>query len=84
MSAPQLVLRRLTFELTPTVEADAGWPRKDSFYHGLERPGGGCRSGSGVERVVRPHSAAADASVFCLRWLRWLQLLAAATNWTSR
>jgi hypothetical protein len=30
----------------PTVEADAGWPRKDNFYHGLERPDGGCRSGS--------------------------------------
>ena len=30
----------------PTVEADAGWPRKDNLHPGLERPGGGCRSGS--------------------------------------
>ena len=30
----------------PTAEADAGWPRKDNFYHGLKRPDGGCRSGS--------------------------------------
>jgi len=45
----------LTFELTPTAEADADWPRKGNFCCGLERPGGGCRSGSGVERVVRPH-----------------------------
>lgn len=34
-------------ELTPTAEAGVGWPRKDNFYHGLERPAGGCRSGSG-------------------------------------
>ena len=54
--------RGLTFELTPTVEADADWPRKDNFYHGLERPGGGCRSGSGVERVVRRHRADAGGS----------------------
>ena len=30
----------------PTAEAGAGWPRKDNFYHGLERPDGGWRSGS--------------------------------------
>ena len=30
----------------PTVEADAGWPRKDNTKLGLERPDGGCRSGS--------------------------------------
>ncbi len=30
----------------PTVEADAGWPRKDDTNNGLERPDGGCRSGS--------------------------------------
>jgi len=30
----------------PTVEADAGWPRKDDTNFGLERPDGGCRSGS--------------------------------------
>jgi len=42
------------------VEADADWPRKDNFYHGLERPGGGCRSGSGVERGVRPHRSSQE------------------------
>ena len=30
----------------PTVEADAGWPRKDDIHSSLERPDGGCRSGS--------------------------------------
>jgi hypothetical protein len=45
--------RRLTFELTPTAEADADWPRRDDDRSGPERPGGGCRSGSGVERGVR-------------------------------
>ena len=39
-----------------TVEADADWPRKDNLHDGLERPGGGCRSGSPLERGVRPHS----------------------------
>jgi len=38
-----------------TVEADADWPRKDNLPQGLERPGGGCRSGSPLERGVRPH-----------------------------
>jgi len=30
-----------------TAEADADWPRKDNLPLGLERPDGGCRSGSG-------------------------------------
>ena len=30
----------------PTVEVDAGWPRRDDNKYGPERPGGGCRSGS--------------------------------------
>ena len=29
-----------------TVEEAAGWPRKDNTKLGLERPDGGCRSGS--------------------------------------
>jgi hypothetical protein len=29
-----------------TAEADAAWPRKDNLHQGLERPSGGCRSGS--------------------------------------
>jgi hypothetical protein len=37
----------------PIVEADAGWPRKDDIYFGLEWPDGGCRSGSALERGVR-------------------------------
>ena len=41
-----------------TVEADADWPRKDNLPQGLERPGGGCRSGSPLERGVRPQHAA--------------------------
>ena len=61
-------MRGLTFELTPTVEADAGWLRKDNIYHGLERPDGGCRSGSGVERGVRPHSTHAALAATCEPW----------------
>jgi len=30
-----------------TVQADAGWPRKDDIHSGLKRPDGGRRSGSG-------------------------------------
>jgi hypothetical protein len=30
----------------PTVEAAAGWLRKDNLHDGLERPDGGRRSGS--------------------------------------
>jgi len=35
------------------VEADAGWPRRDDNKSGPERPDGGCRSGSALERGVR-------------------------------
>ncbi len=28
------------------MEVDADWPRKDDTKQDLERPGGGCRSGS--------------------------------------
>ena len=44
-----------------TVEADADWPRKDNSKQGLERPGGGCRSGSALERGVRPHCVRSEA-----------------------
>ena len=40
---------------------DAGWPRKDDINSGQERPDGGCRSGSALERRVRPAGAAARA-----------------------
>ena len=30
----------------PTVEADAGWRRKNDIHSDLEPPDGGCRSGS--------------------------------------
>jgi hypothetical protein len=39
-------LRRANVGAKATVEADADWPRKDNTKQGLERPGGGCRSGS--------------------------------------
>jgi hypothetical protein len=38
----------LTFELTPTVEAGGATAGADRAYDA-------CRSGSGVERGVRPH-----------------------------
>ena len=43
------------------MEVDAGWPRKDDINSGLERPDGGCRSGSALERRVRPAGAEARA-----------------------
>jgi hypothetical protein len=48
------------------VEADAGWPRKDNTKHGLERPDGGCRSGSALDRGVRPRRAATNGGI-CLQ-----------------
>ena len=47
----------------PTVEADAGWPRRDDIHRGPERPDGGCRSGSALERGVRPHLARRNPSL---------------------
>ena len=41
-----------------TVEADTGWPRRVNLHDGLERPDGGCRSGSALERGVRPQLSA--------------------------
>ena len=45
----------LTFELTPTAEASLVRPGGDDGTAGAARPYKACRSGSGVERVVRPH-----------------------------
>jgi len=50
-------LRRLTFELTPTAEAGGVSPDCDDSTFGAGRAYDACRSGSGVERVVRPHRA---------------------------
>jgi hypothetical protein len=55
----------LTFELSRPAEADAGWPRKDDIHSGLERPDGSCRSGSALERGVRPHPASSRYSGGC-------------------
>jgi hypothetical protein len=45
----------LTFELTPTVEAGGVSPVRDDATAGADRAYDACRSGSGVERGVRPH-----------------------------
>ena len=45
----------LTFELTPTAEAGAVSPVRDDANAGTDRAYSACRSGSGVERGVRPH-----------------------------
>ena len=50
-------LRGLTFELTPTAEAGTVRPGCDDATAGAARPYGACRSGSGVERVVRHQRA---------------------------
>ena len=52
-SADQAAKRGLTFELTPTAEAGAVRPGGDDSTAGADRPYSACRSGSGVERVVR-------------------------------
>ena len=55
-------MRKSNVRAKRTVEAGAGWPRKDDTNFGLERPDGGCRSGSALERGVRPHSAAVSGA----------------------
>jgi len=47
--------RGLTFELTPTAEADGVSLVRDDATPAADQAYDGCRSGSGVERVVRPH-----------------------------
>jgi hypothetical protein len=48
---------RLTFELTPTAEAGGVSPDCDDAPSATGRAYAACRSGSGVERGVRRHSA---------------------------
>jgi hypothetical protein len=55
-------MRGLTFELTPTAEAGAVSPVTDDGTTGRHRAYSACRSGSGVERGVRPHSCGTTAS----------------------
>ena len=45
-SARRRVVMTPNVRAKPTAEADAGWPRRDDTKLGLERPDGGCRSGS--------------------------------------
>ncbi len=51
----ELLLRGLTFELTPTAEAGGVSPVTDDATNGGRRAYAACRSGSGVERGVRRH-----------------------------
>ena len=51
-------LRGLTFELTPTAEAGSVSRDCDDSTTGAGPAYAACRSGSGVERGVRPRSAA--------------------------
>ena len=50
------MLRGLTFELTPRAEAGGVSPECDDATTDAGRAYAACRSESGVERVVRPHS----------------------------
>jgi hypothetical protein len=52
------VLRGLTFELTPTAEAGGVSPVRDDATPAADRAYDACRSGSGVERGVRPQHGA--------------------------
>jgi hypothetical protein len=48
--------RGLTFEFTRPAEAGGVGPVRDDATAGTHRAYTACRSGSGVQRVVRPHS----------------------------
>ena len=49
-------LRRLTFELTPTTEAGAVRLGRENVHRTSDQPYSACRSGSAVERGVRPQA----------------------------
>jgi hypothetical protein len=51
----EAALRRLTFELTPTTEAGGVSPVRENSTSAADRAYAACRSGSAVERGVRPH-----------------------------
>ncbi len=55
------VLRRLTFELTPTAETGVVSPVCDDATAGTDRAYNACRSGSGAERGVRRHLLCFDS-----------------------
>jgi len=67
VSAPQLVLRRLTFELTPTAKAGGVSRDGDDSTAGAGPAYDACRSGSGVERVVRHQCALGADPESCRR-----------------
>ena len=54
-SGPEARSQRITFELTPTAEAGAVSRDGDDSTTGAGPAYSACRSGSGVERVVRRH-----------------------------
>ena len=75
-------MRSLTFELTPTAEAGAVSPVCDDATAGADRAYSACRSGSGVERGVRPHRASHQGLVVleCLAPVQHLYALAQAAG----
>jgi hypothetical protein len=54
----------LTFEFTRPAEAGAVSPVCDDATAGTRRAYSACRSGSGVQRVVRPHSCGRKPRIF--------------------
>ncbi len=58
--AASVLMCGLTFELTPTAEAGAVSPVRDDANAGTDRAYSACRSGSGVERGVRPRWLSAE------------------------
>ena len=63
-------LAGLTFELTPTAEARLVRPGSDDGTAGAARPYKACRSGSGVERVVRLHLSSSGFAMVSAAWAR--------------
>jgi hypothetical protein len=80
-----VVLCSLTFELTPTAEADGVSLVRDDAPRAADQAYDGCRSGSAVERGVRPREhggrkGVMQAPQFCLVGVRqrlWFRRLRA-------
>lgn len=60
---PRSVLCRLTFEVTPTAEVGTVSLVRDDAPSAADQAYSACRSGSGVDRGVRPHLRALTLAV---------------------
>ncbi len=74
----------LTFEVTPTAEAGAVRPGRENVHRTSDRPYSACRSGSGVDRGVRPHGCSASCIYrFGSHGTSWTGTARRKVLWTS-